>query len=156
MKRMFATLLVLAGSVAALVATAPPDFSGKWTFDPGQSKNVGMMAQGKITTVIHQSKSQFDIADSSVFGGQAMEQHTVYDLDGKAVSNTSMMAGQATTHSHWEKNRLVSEWESPGAIAGSTVKRIETRYLSPDGKTMYVESGRPGKQTIVMVFTKSS
>lgn len=49
---------------------------------------------------------------------------------------------------------MITDWESPGAIAGTVVKRIETRYLSPDGKTMYVESARPGKDPMIIVFTK--
>src|SRR5271165_1766793 len=44
--------------------------------------------------------------------------------------------------------------ESPGAIAGTTVKRTETRYLCPDGKTMYVQSARSGKDPMILVFTR--
>jgi len=94
------------------------------------------------------------VDDNSEFNGQKDTQHTVYDLTGKPTTNFSMMAGQATTRSHWEGTRLISDWESLGAIAGTTVKRIETRYLSPDGKTMYVESARPGKDPMIIVFTK--
>jgi hypothetical protein len=57
------------------------------------------------------------VDDTSVFNGQTDTQHTVYDLTGKPVTNTSMMAGQATTRSHWAAKRLITEWESPGAIA---------------------------------------
>jgi hypothetical protein len=135
-------------------ASASADFSGKWTFDPSQSKNVGMMAQGKIQTTVKQSKLELVVDDSSIFKGQSDTQHTVYNLAGKPVTNTSLMAGQATTRSHWEGKRLITAWESAGAIAGTLVQRIETRYLSPDGKTMYVESARNGKDPMIIVFTK--
>jgi len=148
------TLLVILSAAVAYAASAPANFSGTWTFNPAQSKNVGMMAQGKIQTVITQSKLQLVVDDNSVFNGQKDTQHSVYDLTGKPVSNTSMMAGQATTRSRWEATHLVTEWESAGAIAGTVTKRTEKRYLSADGNTMFVESARAGKDVILMVFLK--
>lgn len=122
---------------------------------PAQSKNVGMMAQGTIQTVITQSTLQLVVDDNSVFNGQKDTQHTVYDLTGKPATNRSMMAGQAATRSHWEGAQLITEWESAGAIAGTVTKRTEKRYLSPDGNTMFVESARAGKDPILMVFLKA-
>jgi hypothetical protein len=154
MKKRIMTLLVLLTAVFAYAASAPVNFSGAWTFAPAQSKNVGMMAEGTIQTVITQSKLQLVVDDNSVFNGQRDTQHTVYDLTGKPTSNTSMMAGQATTRSHWDGAQLVTEWESAGAIAGTQTKRTEKRYLSADGNTMFVESARAGKDAILMVFLK--
>jgi hypothetical protein len=154
MKKTVATLLLLLTAVVVYAASAPVNFSGNWRFNPAQSRNVGMMAQAKIQTVITQSKSKILVDDNSVFNGQTDMHHTIYDLTGKPVTNTSMMSGQATTRSHWESIRLITEWESAGAIAGSVTKRIETRYLSADGKTMFVKSARSGKNPMVIVFTK--
>lgn len=154
MKRFIAVLPVVL-ILSAHGAMAQADFSGKWSFAPTRSTNVGMMAQGKIQTVIIQSQSQLEVDDSSEFNGHTDTQRTIYDLRGKPILNTSMMAGQATTRSHWEGARLITEWQSAGAIAGSIVKRIETRYLSPDGKTMFLESGRPGSDPMIIVFTRN-
>lgn len=154
MKKRVMALLVFLTAVAAYAASAPANFSGNWTFTPAQSKNVGMMAQGTIQTVIAQTKLQLVMNDNSVFNGQKDTQRTVYDLTGKPVTNTSMMVGLATTRSHWEGTHLVTEWESAGAIAGTVTKRTETRYLSADGNTMFVESARAGKDAILMVFLK--
>ena len=154
MKIKYLAVAILALTTTAFAATGPANFSGKWKFDAAQSKNVGMMAQGKITTAITQSKTQIVVDDTSDFSGQIDQQHTVYDLSGKATANTLLMAGRATARSHWEGARLVTEWENAGSIAGTTVKRTETRYLSADGGTMYVESERPGKESMVMVFTR--
>jgi RND family efflux transporter MFP subunit len=145
--------LLLAGT--AYAASAPANFTGDWAFDPAQSKNVGMMAQGKIHTTVSQTKYKIVVDDNSEFDGQKDTQHTVYDLTGNPETNTSMMAGQATTRSHWEGTRLITDWESAGAIAGTLVRRVETRYLSPDGKTMFVESARPGKDPMIIVFTRA-
>jgi hypothetical protein len=147
-------VLVLLATTLATAASAPTSFAGSWKFDLSQSKNVGMMAQGNIDTTIIQTKFQIVVDDNSLFNGQTDNQHTVYDLSGKPVSNISMMAGAATTRSHWDGRRLITEWQSAGAIAGTMSKRIEARYLAPDGKTMYVESARPGQDPMVIVFTK--
>ncbi len=154
MKKTMVRVLLLLTALVVQAASAPANFAGNWTFDSAQSKNIGMMGQAKIQTTVTQSKTRLMVDDNSVFSGQADTQHTIYDLTGKPVINTSMMAGQATTRSHWDGARLITEWESAGAIAGTTTTRIETRYLSPDGKTMFVESARPGKDPMVMVFTK--
>lgn len=113
-----------------------------------------MMSSMKIETTVIQTAQEMTVDDASEFNGQKDTQHTVYDLEGKPVSNSPIMGGTATTRSHWEGARLITDWESPGSIAGRTVKRTETRYLSPDGKTMYVESSRPGQDPMVMVFTR--
>jgi hypothetical protein len=154
MKKVVMGFVVLFFAGMAFAVSAPANFSGNWTFDAAQSKNVGMMAQGRIQTAISQTPFKIVVDDNSEFNGQKDTQHTVYDLTGKPITNTSMMAGQATTKSHWEGVRLITDWESPGAIAGTVVKRTETRYLSPDRKTMYVESARPGKDPMVIVFTR--
>ena len=154
MKYTLQVLLFLATTLAT-AANAPANFSGNWKFDPSQSKNGGMMAQGSIDTTITQSNFQIVVDDKSLFNGQTDNQHTVYDLRGKPVNNTSMMVGAATTRSHWEERRLITEWQSAGAIAGTVNKRIETRYLAPDGKTMYVVSARPSQDPMVIVFTKA-
>jgi hypothetical protein len=148
------TFLILSAASVVHATAAPVDFSGSWTFTPAQSKNVGMMAQGKIQTVIAQTKVQIAVDDNSVFNGQKDTQHTVYDLTGKPAANISMMAGRVTTSSHWEGKQLITEWESAGSIAGTVTKRTEKRYLSADGGTMFVESSRSGKDPILMVFLK--
>jgi len=154
MKKTTVAMLMLLSTLAVQATTAPTNFAGDWTFDSAQSKNIGMMGQAKVQTIVTQSKTELVVDDNSVFNGQADTQHTIYNLTGKPVTNTSTMAGKATTRSHWDGTRLITEWESAGAIAGTTTTRIETRYLSADGKAMYVESARPGKDPMVMVFTK--
>ena len=148
-------MLMLAGiAVAGQTMNAQVSMAGTWSFQPAQSKNVAMMSSMKIQTTVKQTATEMTVDDASEFNGQKDTQHTVYDLAGKPVSNTPIMGGTATTRSHWDGARLVTEWESPGSIAGSTVRRTETRYLSADGKTMYLESSRPGQDPMVMVFTR--
>jgi hypothetical protein len=147
-------LLVASSGFITGSAMAQTTMSGEWTFQPEQSKNIGMMAGMTIQTRVIQNGKELTVDDHSEFNGQKDTQHTVYNLAGEPVSNKPIMGGAATTRSHWEDGRLVTIWESPGAIAGRTVKRTETRYLSPNGNTMYVESSRPGQDPMVMVFTR--
>ena len=118
MKKQLMASAILLAACAVYAASAPVNFSGKWIFDPAQSKNVGIMAQGKIHTTVKQSKLALVVDDDSVFNGQSDTQHTVYDLTGKPVTNPSMMAGRAAAKSHWEGTRLITDWESAGAITG--------------------------------------
>jgi hypothetical protein len=65
------------------------------------------------------------------------------------------MGGPAETVTKWQGGELVTTWTSESAVAGGPkVVRTETRSLSPDGKTMTVESVRGSNPAPVMVFEK--
>jgi hypothetical protein len=138
----------------AAVAANPPNFSGTWVFNAGKSKNVGMMASAEYTSTITQTAKVLSVTDVTVFNGQKPTHETRYDLSGATVSNDSPMGEKSQTSSHWSGNKLVTTWESEGAVAGTKVVRKETRYLSDDGKTLFLESARAGKAPMVIVFDK--
>jgi hypothetical protein len=150
------------GKIAAFVlvvlfASAPashPDFSGTWIFNPAKSKNIGMMANADYTSVITQTTKLLTVEDTTVFNGQKQTHETRYDLEGTAVSNESPMGDKGTTTSQWSGNKLVTKWETDGAVAGTKVVRTETRYLSDDGKTQFLESARAIKDPMVIVFDR--
>jgi hypothetical protein len=131
-----------------------PDFSGTWTFAPARSRDVGMMADAAITSVVRQSKDRLVVDDASVFGGKTYAEHTVYDLTGAPSSNTSPTMGPSVGRSRWDGARLITDWERQGALAGSVQHRLEARSLSADGRVMTLESERPGKPPMVMVFER--
>lgn len=131
-----------------------PDFSGKWVFNAVKSKNIGMMAGAEYTSTIRQSDKLLTVQDDTVFNGQKQSHETRYDLSGATVLNDSPMGEKAKTTSKWEGNKLVTSWETDGAIAGTKVVRTETRYLSDDGKTLFLESARAGKEPMVIVFDR--
>ena len=150
-RRVFLLLFVVA---SAAVAANPPDFSGTWVFNAGKSKNVGMMASAEYTSTITQTIKVLSVTDVTVFNGQKQTHETRYDLSGATVSNDSPMGEKGQTSSHWSGNKLVTIWESEGAVAGTRVVRTETRYLSDDGKTLFLESARAGKEPMVIVFDR--
>ena len=131
------------------------DFSGSWQFNPEKSKNIGMMAQMKIMETVEQSSAALDVTSHSSYQGKDEDSKTHFDLTGKATTNESPMGGPSETVSKWDGEKLVTTWSSESAIAGGPkVVRTETRSLSPDGKTMTVESVRGSKPPMVMVFDK--
>jgi hypothetical protein len=141
-------------TVAAFAAKRS-DFAGSWEFNPGKSKNVGMMMQVKMTDSIQQTDSALDETARSVFQGTDQEMKTHYDLSGKPANNDSPMEGPSETVSKWDGDRLVTTWTSQSAVAdGPKVVRTETRSLSPDGRSMTIESVRGSNPPVVMVFDK--
>jgi hypothetical protein len=146
--------LVCLVTVAAFAAKRS-DFGGSWEFNPGKSKNVGMMMQVKMTDSIQQTDSALDETAHSVFQGSDQEMKTHYDLNGKPANNDSPMEGPSETVSKWDGDRLVTTWTSQSAVAGGPkVVRTETRSLSPDGSSMTIESVRGSNPPVVMVFDK--
>ncbi len=146
--------LVFFAVAFAAVAANPPDFSGTWVFNAGKSKNIGMMASAEYTSTITQNTKALTVNDVTVFSGQKQTHETRYDLSGATVPNDSPMGEKSQTSSHWAGNKLVTSWESEGAVAGTKVVRTETRYLSDDGKTLFLESARAGKEPMVIVFDR--
>jgi hypothetical protein len=140
--------------VFTAVAANSTDFSGTWIFNAGKSRNVGMMASAEYTSTITQTAKVLTVSDTTVFSGQKQTHETRYDLTGATVPNDSPMGDKSQTSSHWAGNRLLTSWESDGAVAGTKVVRTETRYLSDDGKTLFLESARAGKEPMVIVFDR--
>jgi hypothetical protein len=148
-------ILVLCFTAAVALAQKHSDFSGAWQLNPDKSKNIGMMAQMKMTQTIQQTDSSLDITIHTTFQGRDDDNQTHFDLAGKPVNNQLPMAGPSETVSKWTKSNLVTTWTSESAVAGGPkVVRVETRSLSPDGKTMTVESVRGSNPATVMVFDK--
>jgi hypothetical protein len=147
-------ILLLSVFALAAVAAPVPNLSGMWVFNPAKSKNIGMMASVQYTSTITQTDKLLTVEDNSIFNGQKQNRVTRYDLSGATVPNDSAMGEKSQTTSQWSGNKLVTSWVSDGAITGTQVVRTETRYLSDDGKTMYLESARSGKEPMVIVFDR--
>ena len=149
-------LLISAMCLVGMAAFAAerPDFSGAWEFNPEKSKNVGMMAQMKLLLTVQQSDSALDVTGHSTYQGKDEERKTHYDLTGAPATNESPMGGANETVSKWDANKLITTWTGQSAVAGQSVARTETRSLSPDGRTMTVESVRGSSPPLVMVFEK--
>ena len=140
-------------SLLAVPLLAQADFSGKWEFNPSLSKNVGMMAQMKLSVTIRQTRDELIASSVSSFNGSDQTSELHLDLTGKSVPNKNPMEATADTVTKWEGPRLLTTWTSPGSVAGSRSVRLETRYLSEDGR-LTVESKRGNAPPIVMVYER--
>jgi hypothetical protein len=115
-----------------------------------------MMAQMKMTYAVAQSASALDVTAHTTFQGRDEDRKTHYDLAGGPSTNESPMGGPAETISKWSGGNLVTTWTSESAVAaGPKIVRTETWSLSPDGKTLTIESVRGTNPALVMVFDKS-
>lgn len=145
--------LVLAAVLSLAAWAAPPaNFAGTWVFNAKKSTNIGMMAGLADTVTVEQTAAELTLRDVAVFNGNRETHETRFELSGKSVANQSPTGDPAHTASHWAGSRLITIWETAGSIAGSTHRRTETRYLSSDGGTMFVESS--GAKPLIMVFDK--
>jgi len=149
MRNLLVCLAIFAFSASA---ADHPDFSGTWEFAPGRSKNIGMMAEMKLTAIIQQSPTEIVIRNKNA--GQSQGSETRFDLSGSPVKNETPMGDKAETVTKWEGDKLVTTWTSPGAVAGTQTVRTETRSLSPDKRTMIVESARGKSAPMVMVYER--
>jgi hypothetical protein len=146
-------LAIFLVSLAAFAA-GQTDFSGTWEFNTEESKNIGMMAQMKLSLAIQQSDSALDITAHSTFQGKDQESKTHLDLTGSPATNESPMGGPNETVSKWDGGKLVTTWTGESAVAGKKTVRTETRSLSADAKVLTVESVRGSNPPVVMVFDK--
>lgn len=153
MKKFVFAVPALVLAAAAAVAAAP-DFSGTWVLNASRSRNLGMMSSMDDEASIRQSGNTLTEKDTTRMMGQVQSRETHYALDGAPTSNVTFMGDPAKTVTRWDGARLVTTWTSPGAIAGTTTKRTETRFLSPDGKTMTIESTNGSKPPIVFIFER--
>lgn len=150
-----AVILAVGLFVGVALAQKTTNFSGSWQFSPEKSKNVGMMAQMKMALTIQQSDPSLDITTRTTFQGRDEDNKIHYDLTGKPATNELPMGGPSETVSKWDGSKLVTTWTGESAVAGGPkVVRTETRSLSPDGKTMTVESARGSNPPVVMIFDK--
>jgi hypothetical protein len=136
---------------AAFAWQQVPTLAGTWVFNFAKSENVGMMAGADLVSTVTQTPKLLVVRDVSSLNGT---RETRYDLEGAAVDNVAPMGDQARTRSKWAGNKLVTTWESAGAVAGTKVVRTETRYLSQDGKTMFLASARGMEAPMVFAFDR--
>lgn len=148
------TRLSVLALVGAVSAWAQPDFSGKWELNTAKSQNIGMMAEMKLVSSVKQTNTELVISNASVFNGKEQSSETRFDLNGKTVPNKNPMEATADTVTKWDGDKLVTTWTSPGSVAGTMSVRTETRFLSPDGKSMTVESSRGKRPSMVMVYDR--
>jgi hypothetical protein len=153
MKTIITTILL---SVTFLAfAEAPTDFNGTWVLNTDKGENLGMMKAVQQTVVASQSEEQVVFSMKNTFAGKDSSREIVYDLGGKAIENKAAMGAASETVSSWDGAKLVTIWTEEGAILGTETERVETRWLSEDGKELSVSMVRGANDPMVFVYEKS-
>lgn len=150
----WAPWLAAASLAITLSAQTSPNFSGTWALDTARSQNLGPMSAMQDVATIVQTPDALTITDKvrMMDRDSTREQH--FDLTGKPTVNAGPLGDANETVAKWVGGSLVVTWTGQGAVAGTKVVRTETRLLSPDGRTMTVESVRGNNAPIVMVYDK--
>ena len=152
MKTLLTIMLVVMAPI--VLASAPTDFSGTWELNTDKGENLGMMKAVKETVVATQSDEQIVFAMTDIFGGTTIERTVTYHLGGKTMQNKAAMGAASETVTSWDGDKLVTVWTAEGAILGTTDERTETRWLSADGKELFVSTVRGDNPAMVFVFDK--
>jgi hypothetical protein len=153
-KALIVGLSLALGAVVAAAQEAPVDFSGTWVLNTDEGQNLGMVAAVQETLVIRQSDATLDVDFTDVFQGNTTTRQTSYDLAGTPVTNFAAMGDESETVSRWEGDKLVTTWTSEGAIPGTQVVKIESRWLSADGNTLSVKTAREGRPAMILVYDR--
>ena len=152
--KLIRTACYLIALTATALAAEPPDFSGTWVMNPQKGENLGMAAAVQQTLVVTQTAEWLKQDFTNVFQGSTTTREVQYDLSGASVTNYAAMGDESDTVARWDGDNLVTTWSSEGAIAGTKVVRTETRWLSDDGDTMSVETGRDNRPSMIMVYDR--
>ena len=152
MKTLLTIMLVVMAPI--VLASAPTDFSGTWELNTDKGENLGMMKAVKETVVATQSDEQIVFAMTDIFGGTTIERTVTYYLGGRTMQNKDAMGAASETVTSWDGDKLVTVWTAEGAILGTTDERTETRWLSADGKELFVSTVRGDNPAMVFVFDK--
>ncbi len=134
---------------------APADFRGTWILNTDRGENLGMMKAVKQTVVASQSEEGIVFSMANTFAGMDSSREISYDLGGKTSENNAAMGAASKTVSSWDGAKLVTIWTEEGAIAGTETERVETRWLSEDGKALSVSMVRGDNDPMVFVYEKS-
>lgn len=155
-------LLIMPALLAAAVTSGnaqPADFSGTWQLDrdasvlpePRGRRGIGrLFGRGRQaprgpaeTLVITQTADALFVEQRSDEDARILR----YRLDGSSSTNP-MPRGELTTTSRWNGDTVITEGtqEISTPLRDISMQLTERRSLSPDGRTMTVESTRTTRQ----------
>ena len=136
--------LLLCGIFAAVVfltadtvRAANPDFSGSWKLNPARSNFGSFPAPQSATRKITQTGVRLSITNVQTGAKGAVTTELVYTTDGKPVTNESK-GGESKGSAQWIGDKLMIE--SSRDVQGTTLTQKDIWTLSPDGKTLTVDS----------------
>ncbi len=142
-------------------ATAQVNFSGTWTLNPEKSQfgggpggggpggGGGGPMGGGAPMIVTQAGNNLSVERTmrGRDGGEDTKMVTKYTLDGQATTNTrTSPMGEMTSKSTvtWSADKKFITIVTTMSFDGNEMKTTETWKLGPDGKSLSIESVRPG------------
>ena len=114
-----------------------PDFSGEWKLNLARSNFGSFPAPLGITRTIKQQGSTLTMTIVQKGPQGEITSQLTYTTDGKPVTNKGQ-GGDSKGSAQWIGDKLMIE--SSREIQGSTLTQKDIWTLSPDGKTLTIDS----------------
>lgn len=130
----FVTAFFLLGGAAR---AATPNFSGEWKFNAAKSDFGKFPAPQSITRKIAQQGAKLSMTNIQKGAQGEVTTELVYTTDGKPVTNKAQ-GGESKGSAQWIGDKLMIE--SSREVQGVTLTQKDIWTLSPDGKTLTVDS----------------
>lgn len=131
---------------------AQPDFSGTWVVNQSKSKSGegaggpggpgGPMGGGALTVV--QNAKTLTVSQTMQGPDGEMKMENKYNLDGTPSENTFMMGAVRKSVLTWSADKKSFTIVSTINFDGNEMKETETWKYGDDGKTLFIDSTRPG------------
>ena len=133
MKKLMATLFVIAAAAGLAVAADKPNFSGDWKMDADKSTFGPLPPPTSMTSKIDHKDPDLSIV--MVRNGEEGEETMTfkYSTDGKETTIT-LRGNDMKSTAAWEGKTLVTS--SNGDFGGAEIKLSIKYSLSDDGKTL--------------------
>lgn len=130
--RIAAAVLLMAGA-----AQAAPNFSGEWKLNLGKSNYGSFPTPLGVTRKIVHADPKLSMTTTQKGPKGEVTSQLNYTTDGKESVN-QLQTGESKGSAQWITDKLMIE--SSREIQGTSLKQKEIWTLSPDGKTLTIDS----------------
>lgn len=130
--KIFTFLLLTAG-----LAGARPNLTGEWKMNPAASKFGAAPAPTSMVRTIHHADPKLEMKTVQVGQKGEIRTELKYTTDGKICVNT-LSGSEVRSKLTWEGDVLVID--SKRTVQGTEITLIDRYSLSPDGKTLTINS----------------
>ncbi|HEV2201216.1 MAG TPA: hypothetical protein VGR73_15470 [Bryobacteraceae bacterium] len=127
-----AAMVLMAGAVHAA-----PNFSGEWKLNLSRSNYGSFPAPLGVTRKIVHADPKLSMTTTQKGPQSELTSQLNYTTDGKESVN-KLQTGESKGSAQWIADKLMIE--SSREIQGATLKQKEIWTLSPDGKTLTIDS----------------
>jgi hypothetical protein len=142
-------------SFLALPLAAAPNFTGAWRLNLSKSAYGKVPAPATMLRTVLQDGNSLSMTTLQKGAQGEVTTDLKYTLDGKPSTNTTA-TGESKSVARWDQGHIVIE--TTRTVQGADLKSVETWDLSPDAKTLTIETHltlpQQGEFVVKQVFDK--